>query len=417
MKIFHIGLFGTPSASRPFADNTKGASEAARLQAAPKFSAVSATGCPLIVEPWQVRIERTLPGPEDIMAFAADHLSHQLPAVAGLAHDLLDRRSASRQGQDSRICLFAANVPFILQALGRGEQFGIDCCRPDRAADLPHRFADGIKEGPTGILHQMPTICDLYRVRHRLCRGFAISSTTVTSYDRDRRMSSEPCLGSRGLTVRQQRDDSALFQIADDAGVSVIAPPGPIINADNPERVSRRRATASDHAKERILAHRQHKPFCEACRWSSAKRQTEVMDDRVQPRRASRRWSQYPFGKALSEDLAPAKDGVAAEAAGDHQELYNSPRKRQIGHASPVPAMDTSGNRSARWTQTDASGRPDRNNGLITFVICTLYNKPTRHETGAVECLLHGAEFSPNQSARHPPNCIKSESEPNLNAD
>jgi hypothetical protein len=113
MKIFHIGLFGTPSAGRPFADNTKGASEAARLQAAPKFSAVSATGCPLIVEPWQVRIERTLPSPEDIMAFAADHLSHQLPAVAGLAHDLLDRRSAFRQGQDSRIGLFAANVPFI----------------------------------------------------------------------------------------------------------------------------------------------------------------------------------------------------------------------------------------------------------------------------------------------------------------
>jgi hypothetical protein len=44
MKIFHIGPFDTPSAGRPFADNTKGASEAARLQAAPKFSAVSATG-------------------------------------------------------------------------------------------------------------------------------------------------------------------------------------------------------------------------------------------------------------------------------------------------------------------------------------------------------------------------------------
>jgi hypothetical protein len=113
------------------------------------------------------------------------------------------------------------------------------------------------------------------------------------------------------------------------------------------------------------------------------------MDDRVQPRRASRRRSQYPFGEALSEDLAPAKDGVAAEAVGAHQKLYDPPRKRQIGHASPAPAMDTSGIRSARWTQTNASGRPDRNNGLITFVIRTLYNKPTRHQTGAVECLLH----------------------------
>ncbi len=222
------------------------------------------------------------------MAFAADHLSHQLPAVAGLAHDLLDRRSTFRQGQDGRIGLLAAEIALILETLGRCEQLGIDRCRPDCAADLAHRFADRIEEGPTGVLHQMPTICDLYRVRQGLCRGFAISSTAVTGDDRDRGMSSEPGLGGRGLTVRQQGDHPAPFQVADDAGVSVIAPPGPIINADNPERVSRRTATASNHAKERILAHRQHQPFCEACRRSSAKRQTEVMDDGVQPRRASR---------------------------------------------------------------------------------------------------------------------------------
>jgi hypothetical protein len=70
--------------------------------------------------------------------------------------------------------------------------------------------------------------------------------------------------------------------------------------------------------------------------------------------------------------LAPAQDGVAAEAAGDHQELYDPPRKRKISHASPIPAMDTPGNCSAQWTQTNASGRPDLNNGLITFVVRTL---------------------------------------------
>jgi len=69
-------------------------------------------------------------------------------------------------------------------------------------------------------------------------------------------MSSEPGLGGRGLTIRQQRDDPAPFQIADDAGVSVIAPPGPIIDAYNPERVGRRAAAASDHTQERVIAHR-----------------------------------------------------------------------------------------------------------------------------------------------------------------
>jgi hypothetical protein len=93
--------------------------------------------------------------------------------------------------------------------------------------------------------------------------------------------------------------------------------------------------------------------------------------------------------------LTSAQDGVATEASSDHQELYDPPRERQIGHASSLPAMDTSGNRSARWTQTNASGRPDRNHGLITFAVRTLYNKPTRHQTGAVERLLHGADSPP----------------------
>jgi hypothetical protein len=128
----------------------------------------------------------------------------------------------------------------------------------------------------------------------------------------------------------------------------------------------------------------------EAGRRSPAERQTEVMNDRVQPRRASGRWSQHSFREALSEDLAPAQDGIATEAAGDHQKLYDPPGERQIGHASSILAMDTSGNRSARWTQTNASGRPDRNNSLVTFVVRTFYNNPTRHQTGALECLLHG---------------------------
>ena len=86
-----------------------------------------------------------------------------------------------------------------------------------------------------------------------------------------------------------------------------------IINADNPERVSRwdsydvgPRAGAYPYSP-------QHQPLCEA-----AAAQTEVMDDRVQPRRASRRWNEHPFGEALREDLTPAQDGVTAEAASDH---------------------------------------------------------------------------------------------------
>jgi hypothetical protein len=134
----------------------------------------------------------------------------------------------------------------------------------------------------------MPTIRDLYRVRQNLCCSFAIPSATIAGDDRDRGMRSKPSLGGRRLPIRQQGDDPAPFQVADDAGVSVIAPPGPIINADNPQRVRRRTATASDHAQERVFAHRQHQSFCERCCRSSAKRQTAVLDDGVKSPRASR---------------------------------------------------------------------------------------------------------------------------------
>jgi hypothetical protein len=116
------------------------------------------------------------------------------------------------------------------------------------------------------------------------------------------------------------------------------------------------------------------------------------MNDRIQPCRTSRRWCQYAFGEAFREDVAPAQDRVAAEAPGNYYELDDPPRERQIGHASSIAAMDTPKSRAARWTQADTSGRPDRDDRLITLVARTIYNKPTRHQTGAVQCLLHGAD-------------------------
>ena len=90
-----------------------------RPQATPEFGSVSTAGRPLIVEPWQVWVERALPDPEDVIAFATDHLPNQLPAVASLADDLLDRHAILRQRQDGRIGLLAAKIALILEALGR----------------------------------------------------------------------------------------------------------------------------------------------------------------------------------------------------------------------------------------------------------------------------------------------------------
>src|SRR5262249_60045242 len=92
-----------------------------------------------------------LPGPKDSVAFAADHQAYQLPAVASLAHDLLDGHSSLRQSEDGRIGVLAAQIAFILEALRGCQQLGIDRCRTDDAAYLAHRFADSVEKGPAGI--------------------------------------------------------------------------------------------------------------------------------------------------------------------------------------------------------------------------------------------------------------------------
>src|SRR5262249_53509537 len=76
-------------------------------------------------------------------------------------------------------------------------------------------------------------------------------------------------------------------------------------------------------------------------------------------------------------------------------------------------AVHPPGNRAARRTQTETSGRADRDNGPITIMVSTFDNKPTRHQTGAAKRLLHGAD-SLGESTTRILNCIKYESEPNL---
>ena len=95
--------------------------------------------------------------------------------------------------------------------------------------------------------------------------------------------------------------------------------------------------------------------------------------------------------------------------------LYDPPRERQIGHASSIPAMDTSGNRFARWTQTNASGRPDRNKQP-----CHLRSTHFLQQTHAAPDWSAGVLAAwrlilpRSKNARRPSNCIKSESEPNF---
>jgi len=124
------------------------AEKALRLETPPAFGAFAEARRPFRGRPGQMCFERALPDPKDVMPFAPDYLPHELPAMAGTADDLLDRHPVLCKRHDRGVCLLAAEIPFILDALGRAEQVRIDSRRPNGAADLAHRLANRIEECP-----------------------------------------------------------------------------------------------------------------------------------------------------------------------------------------------------------------------------------------------------------------------------
>ena len=90
------------------------------------FRANVAQGTPLGVEGRQESLQAVLPGPEHLSGQAAYGIADRLAAVAGPPGNVLQRHSLLRQGENGRRGRFAARMPFVLYALGMGEQFRVD---------------------------------------------------------------------------------------------------------------------------------------------------------------------------------------------------------------------------------------------------------------------------------------------------
>ena len=108
------------------------------------------------------------------------------------------------------LAVFSAEIAFILDTLGSGEQAGIDRCGTDRGTDLAHGFPHGVEKGAAGVLHEMPTVGDLGGVRQRLGCGQRVAAAAVTGDNGDLGLAGEPSLGRRRLAIRQQSDRSCV---------------------------------------------------------------------------------------------------------------------------------------------------------------------------------------------------------------
>jgi hypothetical protein len=129
---------------------------------------------------------------------------------------------------------------------------------PDRgfeAAELPF---DRLAE----ILQQMKAIGDLPRLRRALTRGVRIKARAIAADNLDFRVPLEPCCHRRRGAIREQVHHVTPLQIHDHRAERHTFPPGPFIDAHNPERgqVGLSAGARLDAPQDRGVAHRHTKP-------------------------------------------------------------------------------------------------------------------------------------------------------------
>ena len=100
--------------------------------------------------------------------------------------------------------LLTTDKALVSQPLRIGQKLRINNVGAHGLSDLAHGFADGIEKGSAGILHEVPSVRNLFRMWQYPGNGFAVSTTTVPCHDRDGRMVRQPGSGSIKGSIWQQ---------------------------------------------------------------------------------------------------------------------------------------------------------------------------------------------------------------------
>ena len=171
----------------------------------------------------------------------------------------------------------------------------------------------------------MPTVGDLICVWESSCDGLRISTATVSCDDLDLGLLAQPGLGGRLFPVGQQCDCPSAFKIANDGAISMIASPGPVINADDARWYRRRTVVSANGSQQRIIAHRETETICKSSRRTTTQRKSKMVNQTVQTSCPTSHGADHAITEALGENLSAAMSGSTDETPNGQVQFNPSP--------------------------------------------------------------------------------------------
>ena len=301
-------------------------------------------------------LQHALTAAEHVAVCTAEHAADQLAAAARRLCDLPDRLARLCQRLDALAVILAPQKPFVLDALGIGQQHRADHRRSKDLADGLHRAAHRLQERGAGVLDQVPAVGNLNGLWRPLRCSLSISGATVARHHGDLGVCRKPSRYGCWLPIRKQVDDAALFEIADHRAVALTALLREVVNADDLDGSGHRRRAAQD-AKQRVPAHRQHQSARQSRGGPASKSDAQMMDDALEPGRASGGSRCDVVSERLAEDLPGARDGGAPETADLYAQLDGTTVRRKIRQPTIIPTMDLRRPVAALWAGCISSDR------------------------------------------------------------
>ena len=176
-------------------------------------------------------------------------------------------------------------------------------------------MAYDVQKGRTGVFEKMPSVGDLDGLGNAFRRHLTITTAAVAADGLDPRMVFEPGRHRPDVSVVQQVDDLAPFEIADDRAVAMPAPPGKVIEADDIRGRGRGGRTPPQSAKQGIGTHRHRQALGQTFPGAAAKDDTDAMNKTIEAAGAAASSRDDVGGEPFDEGLPIAGGDRATKTA------------------------------------------------------------------------------------------------------